>query len=263
MLRIVILISMKKSIATFILSIICIVAYLPDVKAESFRNETLHYVISYKWGLIHKDAGEATLTLKVGNNKLNATLSAKSKPWADKIFKVRDTLKSQIQIDGFKPLSYTKISHEGGKYGKDHIKYSYSGSNISAECSRIRIKNDKTEETKINLSSNRPAYDMLSIFYYLRQIDYDKLQIGQTIKATIFSGKRAETITIRNLGVETITLRNGSKRNAHHIRFNFTTQGNKKSSADMDTWISNDSDKIPLQLEGDLPIGKIKCYYSP
>ncbi len=254
---------MKHSIATYFLSLICIVTFLPDVKAESFKNETLRYVISYKWGLIHKDAGEATLSLKAGNEKLNATLSAKTKPWADKIFKVRDTLKSEILINGFKPLSYTKISHEGGKYGKDHIKYRYTGSTILADCSRIRIKNDKTEETKVKLSSNRPAYDMLSIFYYLRNIDYDKLQPGQNIKATIFSGKRAETITIRNLGVETITLRNGTERSACHIRFNFTTQGGKKSSADMDTWISNDKNKIPLQLEGDLPIGKIKCYYLP
>ncbi|MDE6340510.1 MAG: hypothetical protein K2K97_12125, partial [Muribaculaceae bacterium] len=37
--------------------------------ASGFSNESLHYVISYKWGLIHKDAGDATLSLhRNGNN---------------------------------------------------------------------------------------------------------------------------------------------------------------------------------------------------
>ena len=39
-------------VIVFLLS--CVSAY-----AAGFANEKLHYVISYKWGLIHKDAGEA------------------------------------------------------------------------------------------------------------------------------------------------------------------------------------------------------------
>lgn len=232
-----------------------------QISAYNFSDETLHYVISYKWGLIHKDAGEATLSLKAGKLDYNATLTAKTKPWADKFFTVRDTLKSTITINGFKPKRYIKIAHEGGKYGRDEITYSYAGNYISGNCVRHRLKNGKSSNSTKTLTSSRLAYDMLSIFYYLRTLDFDKLGSGKVVKATIFSGSKAETISIRCIGIEVLKLRDKSKRKAYHIRFNFTTEGGKQSSDDMDTWISADKSRIPLQLEGNLPVGKVKCYY--
>ncbi len=77
-------------VIVFLLS--CVSAY-----AAGFANEKLHYVISYKWGLIHKDAGEATLTLRRQGADYRIMLAAKTKPWADKIFMVRDTLPLWLQ----------------------------------------------------------------------------------------------------------------------------------------------------------------------
>ena len=79
--------------------------------ATPFQNEDLHYVISYKWGLIHKDAGDATLSLRRHGDNYNIMLAAKTKPWADKIYQVRDTLKGVVRVSDLKPLSYTKITH--------------------------------------------------------------------------------------------------------------------------------------------------------
>ncbi len=228
--------------------------------SSGFSNETLHYVISYKWGLIHKDAGEATLRLVRKGDNYSISLAAKTKPWADRIFMVRDTLLATVRTDGFKPLSYHKISHEGGKYGKDEISYSYSGRNVTGHCRRYREKKGKVSSSSKTLSAQGPVYDMLTIFYYLRLIDYSKLTKGQMLKTTVFSGSKSETVTVRCLGKTTLKMRKGGTREAYHIRFNFTTGGKKKSSADMDTWISTDSSHIPLMLVGQLPVGQVKCY---
>ena len=103
---------------------------------------------------------------------------------------------------------------------------------------------------------------MLSVFYYLRLINYDDLQNGKTVKATVFSGSKAETITIKSLGKETISLRDKTKREAYHIRFNFTTGGKKKSSEDIDSRISTDPMHIPLYLVGQLPVGQVRVYFT-
>ena len=66
-------------------------------RGAEFNNEDLHYVISYKWGLIHKDAGDATLSLRRHGANYNLKLTAKTKPWADRIYKVRDTLLGTVQ----------------------------------------------------------------------------------------------------------------------------------------------------------------------
>lgn len=230
--------------------------------SSGFSNESLHYVISYKWGLIHKDAGEATLSLRRNGANYDLTLTAKTKPWADKIYEVRDTLLGKLRIADLRPLTYSKIAHEKGRYSRDDISYSYSGAAATGICKRLRTgKDGNVTITEKKLSASGPVYDMLSVFYYLRLINYDDLQKGKLTKATVFSGSKAETITIKFVGKENISLRNKSKREAYHIQFTFTTDGKKKSSDDIDTWISADGKHIPLYMVGKLPVGQVRVYY--
>lgn len=230
--------------------------------ATSFQNENLKYVITYKWGLIHQDAGEATLSLRRGADAYSISLTAKTKPWADKLYQVRDTLKGAIRISDFTPLSYAKITHEKGKYKRDDIRYSTSGGQTTGYIKRYRTdKNGKPSISESTLSANGPVFDMLSVFYFLRTLDYAQLAKNKIYTATIFSGSQKEKISIRCLGLEKIKLRNKKECMAYHIRFNFTRKGGKKSSDDMDTWISTDSAHIPLYLVGKLPIGEVRAYF--
>lgn len=227
----------------------------------NFKDEQLHYVITYKWGAIHKDAGTATLSLKSSGNDYFVTLTAASKPWADKIFMVRDTLTATIDKKTFRAKQYVKAAHEGGKFSKDIINYSYSGNNATGKATRIRVKKGKRTTSNVIISATAPVYDMLSIFYYLRCLDYISIASGQVVRASVFSGSKCETITIRPIGKETIKLRNNKSVSSFHLKFNFTTKGKKKSSDDMNVWISDDSRHIPLLLVGNLPIGQVRCYY--
>lgn len=237
------------------------------LKAEAvvaFQNENLKYVITYKWGLIHKETGEATLKLTKSGDKYNAVLAAKTRPWADKIFQVRDTLKTVIRTSDLRPLSYSKLTHEKGKYKRDDIKYTYNGNTTTGAVRRFRPDKDKggMKVTEKSFSASGPVFDMLSVFYYLRSLDFDQLSKNKIYTATIFSGSQKETVKIRSLGLETIKLKDKSSHQAYHIRFNFTRDGGKKSSDDMDIWISTDSRRIPLYLTGKLPIGEIRAYYT-
>lgn len=230
-------------------------------KAEGFTDEKLTYVISYKWGLIHKDAGDAVLTLKNTPDSYRITLIGKTKPWADKFFEVRDTLTSTVLKKGFKPQAYTKIAHEGGKYSRDDIVYSYGSTVVGGAARRVRVNKDgvRSESSK-DLTASGPTYDMLSVFYFLRTLNYDSLISGKNIKATVFSGSKAESLDVRCVGKEMVKMHDKSHREAYHIKFRFTTEGKKKSSDDIDAWISVDNAHIPLQIVGSLSIGQIKCH---
>ena len=230
--------------------------------AETFKNESLNYVISYKWGLIHKESGDATLSLLNKGDYYELKLTGKTRPWADKFYQIRDTLIGKVMKDGFRPLSYTKIAHEKGKYGRDDIKYAYEGSKVKADISKYRENKNKEESLRTyNVEGILPAYDMLSVFYFLRQIDYSKLNKKEEIKSTIFSGQLAEELTVRYEGIEKIKLYDKSQTDAYHIVFKFTSGGKKKTSDDIDAWISMDSAHIPLLVIGSLPVGQVRCYY--
>lgn len=244
---------------------IIILLGLPAFKTKavtSFSNENLHYVITYKWGMIHKETGEATLSLNRRDNFYNIMLSAKTRPWADKIYQVRDTLKGVIRVSDLRPVSYTKLTHEKGKYKKDEITYSINGNSTTGNAKRYRTEKGKMNVTEKTFSASGPVFDMISIFYFLRNLDFDELNKNKIFTATIFSGKQKETIKIRSLGLEKIKLKDKTERQAYHIRFNFTREGGKKSSDDMDTWISTDARHIPLYLTGKLPIGEVRAYYT-
>lgn len=230
-------------------------------RGAEFNNEDLHYVISYKWGLIHKDAGDATLSLRRHGANYNLKLTAKTKPWADRIYKVRDTLLGTVRRVDLRPISYSKITHEKGKYDRDDIKFFTYRTVTKGNVVRSKLRDGVMKRTEKTLTGSGPVFDMLSVFYYLRHLDYAKLQANHVYKATIFSGSKAETIKIRSLGKERIKLKNKTERDAYHIKFNFTQEGGRKSSDDIDTWISTDDAHIPLYLVGKLPIGEVRVNY--
>lgn len=233
--------------------------WLPS-SAKQFADETLKYVITYKWGLITKDSGEATLTLKNRGGNYDIRLVGRTKPWADSFFSVRDTLVSVISKSDFRPRSYTKIAHEGGKYAKDVITYSYSGQNVSGTAKKHREKKGEIKEETLDLSAKGETYDMLSVFYWLRTINLNTLPIGKTLTATLFSGSHAESVKIWKVGSEKKKLRDGTVQEAWHIKFTFTSKGGKKTSDDINAWISKDGNSIPLEIKASLPLGKVSAY---
>jgi hypothetical protein len=102
---------------------------------------------------------------------------------------------------------------------------------------------------------------MLSAYYYMRQLPFESWDKGYVLTVNIFSGKRKELLTIRYVGTETITTDKKSY-TCYHVKFLFTSDGRKKTSDDMDAWISTDSNRVPIKLEGKLPVGKVQCYYT-
>ena len=245
-----------KRILTLVLLMVAMV--LPQqAVARDFTNETLNYEIVYHWGMIWKHAGDATLSIRKTKTGYYSQLTGKTRSWADKVYPVRDTLKCTMNNE-LKPLQYEKLTHEKDYYARDVVKFSYNYSHTKAHCTRYR----KSGTTTIDLSAKSQAYDMVSVFYMLRNLDYDELSVNKNYTTVIFSGKEKEYLTINYKGVETIKMRDGTKRKAHRITFRFTQKGGKQSSDDLTAWMSTDDSRIPLLLVGKLPVGEVKCYYK-
>lgn len=245
-----------KRLLTTVLLVVAMV--LPQqVMGRDYNNETLNYEIVYHWGMIWKHAADATLSIRKTGNGYKAQLTGKTRSWADKVYPVRDTLKCTLNSD-LKPLVYEKLTHEKDYYARDVVKFSYNYSHTNAHCTRYR----KSGTTTIDLSAKSQAYDMLSVFYMLRNLNYDELARNKNYTTVIFSGKEKEYLTINYKGVESIKMRDGSKRQAHCITFRFTQKGGKKSSDNISVWMATDDSRIPLLLVGKLPVGEVKCYYT-
>lgn len=232
--------------------------------AVAFPNETLKYKVLYKWGIIHKQAGRATLVLRSSGREYHATLYASSEAWADKFYHLRDTLKSTMRMSDLSPVIYERIAHEDGKFAHDIVKFTRSGNNYSANCTRYRRgkKSVTTDVSTTSLQAQGFAVDMVSSFYYLRSLDFKSMKSGDTHTINIFSGKRKELLNITYQGTQSIKLDN-QRYTAYKITFTFTSEGKKKTSEPIEAWLSTDYPHIPLKLVGKLKVGQIQCLYVP
>lgn len=242
-----------------LLTLALVFTFLQMAGGNLVAPETLSYKVMYKWGLIHKQAGTATLSISKTQKGYNTILTAQSAPWADKFFMVRDTLIGEMSTDPKHPFRYEKIAHEGGEHKHDVVDYVYTGDIVKANCTRkVWKKGELVTDEKRTLEAENEAIDMLSSFYFMRSLPFDKMNPGEQRVITIFSGKQKETLSIKYIGKEDVSIDKNSYP-AYHITFIFTSKGGKKTSDDMDAWISTDADRVPLKLEGKLPVGKVHC----
>lgn len=252
-----------RTIAIFCLSLL-VPAAAPAARtavSTTFGNETFKYRVMFKWGLVNKQAGEAILTVNNQGENYRMLLTAKSAKWADRFYRVRDTLSGVIQREDFRPRVYTKMAHEGGERKHDEVRYTYSGNKVIGNCKRKKWdKHGKlVRDEERTLEATGATVDMLSSFLYMRGLPYNEWKPGHTASLNIYSGKEKELLTIKYIGETTIEI-SGKDYNVYHIRFKFTNGGGKKSSDDMDAWISTGPRREPLKLEGKLPVGKVQCF---
>lgn len=228
--------------------------------ARSFDNEALRYKVLYRWGLINKTAGYADIRMLPGGGEMcNAQLTAASEPWADKFYKVRDTLRTTMRRADFSPTFYEKLANEGNERKHDIVRFSRNGYTYTGDCIRKVWKKGRIirDETR-TLTAVGTTVDMMSSFYYMRNLPFEKWEPGHTVTINIFSGKQKEKLTFKYQGVENVKLAN-KECACYHITFIFTGDNMKKTSDNMDAWISTAESRIPLRLEGKLPVGKVQC----
>lgn len=253
----------KKFLPAFMLTALLLTTFSLSASSPA-TGETVNYRVMYKWGLVNKQAGRVRISTRAeAGNTFRSVLTARSERWADRFFKVRDTLIGTMKATTCEPLSYEKITHEGGKYKRDIISYTRSENTTTGHCTRYRQKkaSQPVTSSEITLTARGLTLDMLSAFYYMRSINYSTMKNGEKKVLNVFSGKRKELLTIEYNGVRTIEI-DDRRHECYHITFRFTGDGGKKTSDDMDAWISTDADRIPLKLEGKLPVGKVQCFYT-
>ena len=252
---------MKQTLTRMVLAAFLAVAVAFSAAAvrADFQNEHLTYKVMYKWGLVNKQAGTATITARNNGGHLNAQLTGRSDPWADKFYRVRDTLRGLIDRDGFRSTYYEKIAHEGGENKHDVVRFVYNDDGtVTGLCERrVEKKGKLVKDERRRLDAEGVTVDMLSAYYYMRSLPYEDWRPGHTLTINIFSGKRKEFLSIKYHGMETVSVKKKNYK-CYHITFIFTSDGAKKTSDDMDAWISADARRIPIKL----PVGKVHCLYD-
>lgn len=247
---------------------------IPRAKSRE-KVETLKYDVYFHMGFIWAKAGEGTLSMSKetetdGTQRLHGQLAAKSHSIVEHIMKVRDTLDTWMNVN-YVPREFTKNTHEG-KYNclernlyqivwkdKDAALTPANVKSTSVKVHRWRQKgSDAPSQADTLHHVSEPAYDMLSVFYVMRNMDFAHMKKGETKRFALFPGLKKNWSKVEYCGQEKITLRNGKKYDAYQVLITFSTKDD--DSQPLKAWISKTPDHRPLMVTIGLSrIGSVQC----
>lgn len=236
--------------------------------------ERLRYNIYFHMGFIWAQAGYGELTFNQqqhkGQTMLHGQLAAKTLSIVEHIMKVRDTLDCWMNTE-MVPLEFRKGTHEGSYNAIAHNVYApcwhngnaaYTPKNVDSTLvtiDRWRKKGKDPAKTEHRTFSNRGAgYDMLSVFYSVRNLDYAHLRKGTRLNFTCYDGIKKQIIKVEYLGTEQCELRNEKKYDAYLIHLTFDTKG--QEGTPLQVWLSKTPDHHPIKAVIALNrIGSVQC----
>ncbi|TLV02338.1 DUF3108 domain-containing protein [Dyadobacter luticola] len=165
----------------------------------------------------------------------------------DLISKVRDTWRSYIDTTAILPHMFERQIQEN-RYRKEETVY-FNHNKDQA------ISNIKDESKTFNVPNN--IHDIISGYFYLRTINFDKVSEGEVIEVPTFFDGQVYKLRVRYVGKDVIKTKFGKTR---VLRINPLIPDNKffKGEGAMRLWVSDDSNKIPVKAEVELMIGSLE-----
>lgn len=219
--------------------------------------EEVSFDVYYNWGFIWLHAGKAmfSATDTMYNNlpayKFNAT--GISFNGYDRFFKVRDTLNSIVSADSLKPYWFSRSTNEGTYSARFIYNFDYQKRLVYGE----KIRKHKTNKAIIALPEN--TKDMLSVIYYLRDIDFKNYRKNDRIKFNMVVDNELWELYVRYLGKETIELKTGKKFRCL-VLSPLLLEGSVFSGGEgMKIYITDDRNRLPVYIETKVSVGKVKA----
>ena len=251
----------KYSIVSFLLCFaFTLNAQVKDcsIKEVSFQSgELLRYKIYYNWHAIWVNAGEVSFDVSTENflgkscfyvNSVGSTY--KKYDW---IYKVRDRYEVWMDKSTLKPYRFKREVNEGRSYIYNDY-FFFPKKSLVQTVTKI----DDEPVKKDSASIGKCTYDVLSMIYYARCIDYSNVNVGDTIPISLFLDDKEYPSYIRYLGKEDIKTK--EKKVYKCIKFKpLLIEGTIfKGGEDMTVWVTDDKNKIPVYIETPILVGSIK-----
>jgi len=249
---------MKRIILLLLVSLSFLSAKNQPVKTEDLafkRGEVLKYRVHY--GMV--DAGEAIIEVNEKKEKFNnknvfhVIGHGRSLGAFNFFFKVRDRYDSFIDEETLLPQLFIRNVDEGGFIINQNYVFNHQKNTVKAK--RTGTAKDKNIDGSYDIPTE--TQDILSAFYYARNIDLSKYKFDEIITINTFFDEETFPLQMKIIGKETVKTRAGKIR-CLKVRPIIQKGRVFKSEEDLTLWVSDDKNRIPVMLEAKVLVGSIK-----
>jgi hypothetical protein len=241
---------MKKYIL-LVFSLFCFSVGHSQEKKVAFKSgEWLRYKMSYS-GFLR--AGSAILEVQEKDLHGKKVFYTKGTGWTSGMikwfFEVDDIYESYFDMDTIKPYLFKRKINEGG-YKKHRI------TSFNYQSNKAYIQ-DFTNQKDTSVAFTN-VQDMLSSFYYLRNIETKDLKKGDQIDLDMFLDAQVYPFKLRFLGREVLKTKFGK---VNSLIFRPLVQSGRifKAQESVTVWITDDANKIPIKMRASLAVGSLRA----
>ncbi len=217
--------------------------------------EKLVYKLYYNWKFVWLPAGEVTFDVVENDDSYEVFVSGITYPSYNSFFKVEDYFYSRIDKETLLPTDFLRDIHEG-----NYIKYDSIGFDQNTHTAQTYHGKTKETTTQEEWDLKECMQDMVSILYYVRNIDFEHTKKGKKFPVKVFFDKEVFPLDVEYKGVKK---RKKIKKLGKFDTYEFSPEvvaGEVfDENARMKIWVSKDQNKIPLQIESPVSIGSIKA----
>ena len=207
--------------------------------------EKITYEISYGPITGGQVTGTVQRYIADGKDMVHSVITAKTTGLADIIYKILDIYESDFDYGTGLPVRSIRNVQEGSYRQFIEAKFD-------------RKKNLYRSSLDGIHKGPRYLHDITSSFYYFRSLDYTRLKEGDIIVMQTYFGDELFAFKIRYRGKEVIKTSLGK---FSCYKFAPVTEVGRAfaSEDDMDIWMSDDVNHVPIRAKLNLRVGSIKC----
>ncbi len=236
----------------------CVPVRTTEEEKLAFQHgERMDFVLHYKWGAINTDVGSATVKLDSltynGSKAFHCSAEGRTTKMFDFFFKVREDFDSWFTRDGLVPLKFTRDTYEGGYEARNTYHYNRNAAEpvIAAE-----VYTSKMGLKHLELPLTPCTFDLPSLFFFARNMDFDGIQAGRKYPMTFAIDDEVFNVYFILYGRETIKVKGLGTVKTIKFAAKLLEGEVFKGEEDMYIWVTDDDNRLPVYFEAPLLVGK-------
>lgn len=216
--------------------------------------EELIYKIYYNFESIWIPAGEVHFKVKEYEDKYAFSVDGTTYASYNWFFKVKDHYQAMVDKESLLPMTAEREVVEGSYQRYEKVVFDHR---LKAAMSTLGKTKEKTTTKQISLSTC--VHDLLSVVYFTRNVDVDRMTPGSSFPLKIYLNRKTYDVQISYIGVDKQkTIRGLGDYRTKVFRPELLNSHVFKKGDEMTVWVTDDKNKLPLMIESDVSVGKVK-----
>ena len=216
--------------------------------------EEINYKIYYNWKFVWLPAGEVIFKIIDEGDQYHLKVRGRTYDSYEWFFKVRDSYDTYIDKKTLLPTMAIRDVHEGDYNLYEKMIFDQNGRKLTTYRGTT---SSKTEKSVFGLPGC--MHDLLSILYYTRNFQFEKYNKGEQFPVKIFMDKEVWPLNVKYQGrFKNLTVKEYGTFNAFKFTPEVISGKVFKEGTQMDIWVSDDNNRIPIYIESPVSVGSVK-----